>query len=264
MIYNGIEMEQIPSFREGMNYEGYYVTKTGDVYTAHYRKGHAIKKMSPAKTNSGYLQIVLYDHEKYHREYVHRLVATTYLLNPKHLREVNHKDLDKLNNSVENLEWISPSENVLHAKRNCTKKSKTSSNAGYLYKNKTLIGHFDSLQQAKIYCRENFGCSLSTNGIRNVNKLRHLVFIRDVNFSGFDIDEYWEQEVIRDRELHQHEINRIKAEKGKVGVLYQNGYLIGKSRSIREVQSVLGLQFTKKNPYKYTCRDYEYILDEVS
>lgn len=257
-------MEQIPSFREGMNYGNYYITKTGDIYTTHYRKGHAIKKMSPSKTNSGYLQIVLYDHKKSHNEYIHRLVAITYLPNPKHLREVNHKDLDKLNNSVENLEWVSPSENMLHAKRNCTKKSKTSSNAGYLYKDKILIGHFDSLQQAKIYCRKNFCASLSTSGIRNVNKMKHLVFIRDENFSDFDIEEYWKKEAIRDKELHQHEINRIKAEKGKSGVLYQNGYLIGKSRSIREVEAILGIQFIKKNPYRYTCRDYEYILDEVS
>ena len=114
-------MEQIPSFREGMNSDGYFITKTGDVYTTHYRKGHAIKKMSPSKSNSGYLQIVLYDHEKFHTEYIHRLVAITYLPNPENLREVNHKDLDKLNNSAENLEWVSPSENMLHAKRNCTK-----------------------------------------------------------------------------------------------------------------------------------------------
>lgn len=57
MIYNGIEMEQIPSFREGMNYEGYYVTKTGDVYTAHYRKGHAIKKMSLTKPIAGIFKL---------------------------------------------------------------------------------------------------------------------------------------------------------------------------------------------------------------
>ena len=90
------------------------------------------------------------------------------------------------------------------------------------------------------------------------------VFIRDENFSDFDIEEYWEKEVIRDKELHQHEINRIKAEKGKSGSLYQNGYFIGKPRSIREVEAVLNIRLIKKSPYKYTCRDYEYILDEVS
>jgi hypothetical protein len=46
---------------------------------------------------------------------VHRLVAETYLENPKGFEFVNHKDGNKQNNSVDNLEWVTRSENMLHA-----------------------------------------------------------------------------------------------------------------------------------------------------
>ena len=59
--------------------------------------------------------------------YAHRLVAEYFLENPNNLPVVNHKDGNKLNNNVNNLEWVSYSQNVLHAYqsnliKNCNKK----------------------------------------------------------------------------------------------------------------------------------------------
>lgn len=47
--------------------------------------------------------------------YVHRFVATQYIPNPDNLPEVNHKDGDKQNNHVDNLEWVTRKENHHHA-----------------------------------------------------------------------------------------------------------------------------------------------------
>jgi len=57
-----------------------------------------------------------------HRKQTHRLVAFCFKENPLNLPEVNHKDLNKLNNSIDNLEWVTTRENASHAKLN-TKKS---------------------------------------------------------------------------------------------------------------------------------------------
>ena len=65
-----------------------------------------------ARCTSGYLQVYLCKNGEHKKCLVHRLIAQTFIPNPQNLTEVNHKDEDKENNSVQNLEWCSSKYNA--------------------------------------------------------------------------------------------------------------------------------------------------------
>lgn len=65
--------------------------------------------------NSGYKRINTSHRGVNHKYLIHRLVAETFIPNPNNLPCVNHKDGDKLNNNVNNLEWCTYGENLSHA-----------------------------------------------------------------------------------------------------------------------------------------------------
>lgn len=88
----------------------YSVSNKGRVYS------HKSKRcLKPFENEKGYLSIELWCDYKRKVVKVHRLVAETFLENPLLRKEVNHKDGNKRNNVVENLEWCTRSENLLHA-----------------------------------------------------------------------------------------------------------------------------------------------------
>ena len=73
------------------------------------------KYMKGGKDKNGYHIVSLtYKKKKYTRK-IHRLVAEAFIPNPNKLPEVNHKDGDKWNNEVYNLEWVSSADNTHHA-----------------------------------------------------------------------------------------------------------------------------------------------------
>lgn len=64
---------------------------------------------------TGYKRVTLVIDGKPTHKYVHRLVAEKYLPNPENKKTVNHKDGNKQNNHVDNLEWCTYKENINHA-----------------------------------------------------------------------------------------------------------------------------------------------------
>lgn len=73
------------------------------------------KVLKLRREKQGYLRVGLYKNGKSKVFLVHRLVAEAFIPNKSHKKYVNHKDANKENNRVENLEWCTASENTLHA-----------------------------------------------------------------------------------------------------------------------------------------------------
>jgi hypothetical protein len=101
------------------DYHGIYqVSSCGQIRSLdHFDKYGRLKKgriLKQTKDKGDYLVVNLYRNGKLTKGKVHRLVALTFIPNPNNLPEVNHKDGNKSNNYLSNLEWCTSKENSDH------------------------------------------------------------------------------------------------------------------------------------------------------
>lgn len=100
--------------KEIIKYPDYYVDDAGKVYS---RKYGDLRELKQYPKTHGYLYVALSKNGKKDYLRVHRLVAEAFIPNPDNLPEVNHKDEDKTNNQVNNLEWCTPHDNKIYGSR---------------------------------------------------------------------------------------------------------------------------------------------------
>lgn len=98
----------------GFGIKSYYYKITSDGFIFVPSKRNLVLK--PFISNSGYARVNLAMNNKPQKKFsIHRLVALTFIPKPDNMDIVNHKDGNKLNNSVDNLEWSNESLNMIHA-----------------------------------------------------------------------------------------------------------------------------------------------------
>ena len=104
------------------DYPNYEVSTGGDVRNA--KTGRVLKQ---GKHRQGYSLVWLSNSDGVSGKAVHRVVAETFIDNPYDKPQVNHKDGNKSNNCVDNLEWNTEKENSRHAYEvlNCARKPTT-------------------------------------------------------------------------------------------------------------------------------------------
>lgn len=195
----------------------YYITEDGKCYnskTNKYLKGQE-------NCRNGYFSylIALPDGSK-KRLSAHRLVAEAYLEKPldKNKKEINHIDGNKLNNNVDNLEWVTPSENSQHSYDNELRKVK---HVFCFNRDKELVAEYISVEKAAA-------------AVKISNSLIFQELQKDIKTlcGGF----YWS----REREIKE---TKDYQNLGKAKEVYQydlNGKYINKYRSTGEAARSIG------------------------
>lgn len=99
-------------WKEIEGYPSYMVSNMGRVKSLNYRRSGKEGIMSPRISGNGHLKVTLRNIDGLKDYLVHRLVAQAFIPNPNNLSELNHKDEEKTNNCIDNLEWCDRRYNV--------------------------------------------------------------------------------------------------------------------------------------------------------
>ena len=110
------------------DFPNYEISNLGNVYSLYCKQGKRSQKRicKPQLNGIEYYSVRLYDRKKKtkNKYLINRLVAQAFLENPENKPQVNHKDSNKLNNKLSNLEWCTNGENQIHARNHGVKNHK--------------------------------------------------------------------------------------------------------------------------------------------
>jgi hypothetical protein len=92
----------------------YEVASDGTIFSLNYQGSGKRKALAPVKRPDGYWVIQLHKNGKVKRELIHRMLAICFLPNPHNYPVINHKDGNPSNNALDNLEWCTQRDNIIH------------------------------------------------------------------------------------------------------------------------------------------------------
>ena len=139
-------------WREVKEYSKYEVNQYGEI--RHKKRKQILK---PRSNNGGYQYVNFKINGKPINFAVHRIVANAFIPNPNGYTEINHKDYNRKNNCVNNLEWVSSSQNKQHAFLKEQNKKSRGKAVNQYTKDGNFIKTFDTITEAA----EELKCSVS-------------------------------------------------------------------------------------------------------
>jgi hypothetical protein len=185
------------------------------------------KILKPSLNSSGYNRCTLINNFKKTISTIHRVVAETFIQNPENKPTVNHKDRNRINNKLENLEWATHLEQNLH-------KTKSTKIRGHALKvlricNKTnvTLEIYNSLKEASEWVINNNLSKIKNNNYKSVMSKISAVINNKINCNtsfgykwsihktDIDEDEIWKQIPIY---LTKNDTNYYISNKGKIKV----------------------------------------------
>jgi hypothetical protein len=249
--------------------EHYMIDVDGTVYNTRSTKGRLLKnekrklKSFPNK-RCLYLQIILQNKKaglKPKLYYIHRLVAYTFIPNPDNLKQVNHKNFNRQDNKIENLEWVSNIQNIKHYVNSDKFKHRKRSNVDkFKYK---IIQKDEELLKAGILLYNNFYNITRTAELWDCseNTVRKIFKIYNICKPTYKIPEYVLDSIkkdIKDRAeilLSKNFISQtfIKFLEKKYNMKIKKMEVLSLYKSIREELKINILEDVKIYRKKHSC-----------
>ena len=138
------KMNEEKIWKDIKDYEKYYeVSNAGEI------RSKKTKKILKSSLRNGYQSVSLSKENIKKTINIHKVVCETFIENIENKPYINHKNGNKTDNRVLNLEWCSPKENVKHALETKLNKPSTKQVEQYSYDGKKLIATFNSIREAE-------------------------------------------------------------------------------------------------------------------
>ena len=135
------------------------------------------KFIKPVVHRDGYHRLSICEEGSQLSRSIHRLVAIAHIPNPENKREINHKNGDKADNRVENLEWCTRAENMQHARDNGFRTNLPKGEAHHKAKiNEEIVRAIRASTETGKVLGDRYGLNRNTvNGIKRGKTWKHVI-----------------------------------------------------------------------------------------